>query len=649
MTQIEVRNLEKYHGSNHVLQDVSFKISKGDRVAFVGKNGSGKSTIFNILVGLIKKDSGEIFTSKHNVFGLVQQMPEFTYTTTVRDIINSSFEKVYSLKEKMTKTEEYMTTSAPSDDILSQYGQMQETFEKLGGYNLENRISMVCKGLEISKEDMGKLFNELSGGEKTRIVLGKAILQEPDILLLDEPTNHLDVSSIEWLESFLNDYLGTVLIISHDRYFLDKVATKVIEIEDGRTHSFKGNYSNYQNEKAEILKNSAHEYELCRQKIRKMEATVNMLHAWGNKANERSLHQAAWKLEAKVLDLKKESKPTNEKIMNSKFSLSAFSSNDVVIVKDAQKIYGNKKILSNASFTIKRGQRVAIVGNNGSGKSTILKVLTGETIVDDGLAKLGESIKAGYLPQDISFDNPNSSILETLKDGLKICEEKVKPILIKFNFPKEDWHKAVCNISGGEQIRLKICLLMHQDINLLLLDEPTNHLDIYARDWLEKALEHFEGTMVFVTHDRYFANKFATRVLELEKGNVHDYAGDYAYYKDIKMRTVNKGNTPIVFKKTSNQCKELKTELAIKDNKKSFSKKHRSFEDESMAVDKENRAQGLENKIFHIEIEIKDIELQMSQHQDLIKLNQLYELKLKLTNQLEPLYEEWFETYEEVN
>ncbi|MGE5329474.1 MAG: ribosomal protection-like ABC-F family protein [Deltaproteobacteria bacterium] len=624
MIEIEVKNLEKYHGSNHVLKGVSFEVQKAERVAFVGRNGCGKTTLFNILSGTEKQDAGELFITKNSTLGMVEQIPDFQADNTVRQIMNSAFKEVNIVKEKMSEIEDAMRICPPTEELLKRYGDLQETYQLQGGYEIDEKISRACIGLKISDEVINENFSNLSGGEQTRVMLARAVLQAPDILLLDEPTNHLDVSSIEWLEVFLKEYHGTILIISHDRFFLDRVVGKIIEIEDGKATTFNGNYTSYQKEKAEIIKNQQSEYQLHRQNIRKLEAEVKRLHAWGNRADEIAYHHTAWKLQTVVKEMKKQPKPGDNKTINSQFLKSDFSSQDVVIFENAAKRFDDKEIFKNVNIIIRKGECAAVVGDNGAGKSTLIKALIGEIKLDEGSTRFGESVAAAYLPQVIAFENPCWSLLETVKQELKISEVDAMPLLVKYGFPKQDWHKSVSNISGGERIRLKICILMQQKVNLLLLDEPTNHLDIQSREWLENAIQNFGGTLVFVSHDRYFINKFATRILELENGEVNDYACDYNNYREIKSREVKKALTKTKLQPNVN----MKAEKKVREDR---------LDDRSQSE--------IEKEIYSIERELQIIEQKMLKEQNhsenlLESYNEYEEMK----KQADLLYERWYKS-----
>ncbi len=642
MNLIEMKNLEVYHGSNHLLKGLSFVINKGEKVAFVGGNGSGKTTILNVLAGNVVQDKGDLFIEKNTEFGYVEQIPDVSIDMTARDVINHAFDKIFEIKDKMSKIEELMVGGRVENSSLAKYGEYQEKFEHLGGYEIENKIFRVCTGLDINEEDLEKNFNNLSGGEKTRVLLAKAILSEPDVLLLDEPTNHLDLRSIEWLEGYTKEYRGTILIVSHDRYFLDNVVSKIIEIENGKARMFNGNYTYYQREKAEILKIREHETALQKQKIRKMEATVKMLHDWGDKASGKkgsrdsssALYTAALKLKEEADEQKRALKREEEQKYKGSFSTSEFSSQDVAVLKNVSKTFGSKCILNNQSFVIKKGEAVGIIGDNGTGKSTVLKILINEINPDAGTAKLGDSVSAAYLPQHIEFENEEISIIETVKRELKITEDMAIPLLIKFKFSKEGFYKAVCNISGGEKIRLKICILMQKSVNLLLLDEPTNHLDFKSREWIENAIEAFDGTLIFVTHDRYFLNKFSKRILEFNNGRVYDYKGGYAYYRDLKSKELNSPE-----EKTADNQKARKLQKAL--NSEIEHRKGKTDIKDKKTRNENSFAMKVESKIEELENMKKECHRKLDSETDYYKLNEILGAINDIDNKIYILIEEW--------
>lgn len=642
MNLIEMKDIEVYHGSNHVLKGISLEINKGEKVALVGSNGSGKTTIFNVLAGNVVQDKGDLFIEKNTRFGFVEQIPDVSIDMTAIDVVNLAFDKVLEIKEKMSKIEELMVSGTVEPNLLAKYGEYQERFEHSGGYEIESKIFRVCTGLKINEENLKKNFNNLSGGEKTRVLLAKAILREPEVLLLDEPTNHLDLTSIEWLEGYIKEYKGTILIVSHDRYFLDNVVSKIIEIEDGKARMFKGNYTYYQREKAEILRIKEHETALQKQKIRKIEATVKMLHDWGEKASGKKgsresagvLHAAALKLKEEANEQKRVLKREEEQKLEGSFSASKFSSQDVAVLRNVSKIYGSKCILNNESLVIKKGEAVGIIGDNGTGKSTILKILINEINPDEGTAKLGDSVTAAYLPQHIKFEKEELSIIDTVKRELKIAEDMAIPLLIKFKFCKAEFYKAVCNISGGEKIRLKICILMQKNVNLLLLDEPTNHLDFKAREWLENAIEEFDGTLIFVSHDRYFINKFAERILEFKNGRIYDYKGGYAYYNELKRKEQSFSK-----EKTADNEKVSK-------QRKNFIGKNEYRADKTNIKDKKTKndnfnAMRIEAEIEELEKMKKECKEKLDSETDYNKLNDILVELNDIDNRIYILMEEW--------
>jgi ATP-binding cassette, subfamily F, member 3 len=560
MIEIALNNVEKYYGANHVLKGATFEINEGERVALLGENGAGKSTLFKILTGSEGYDNGERILRKGASIGFLEQIPEFPVGYTVREVLYSAFQEVLAIHNEMSYLEKLMANSA-TGEILEKYGRLQELFESQNGYSIEEQISRVCQGLKIVQGWCDQEFNSLSGGEKTRVKLAQLILQSPNILLLDEPTNHLDLSSIEWLENFLNDYQGTIFLISHDRYFLDKLVNRVLELVHGKIDNYQGNFTNYVREKEERYQNQLNRYEAEQKKIEQLEAAAKRMHEWAKMADNPALHRQAFSIEKRVERLAKTEKPPVVKGMENRFVESAFSGQAVIMTQRVSKAYNQKIVLHGCDLSVRKGERVAVFGDNGSGKSTFLKILIGEITPDSGLVKVGTSIRYGYLPQVVSFQEPAATVLELLRKELRESEYQVRRCLAKFNFRNEDIFKTVGKLSGGEKTRLKLCLLMQRELNLLLLDEPTNHLDIASRQWLEEALTQFQGTMLFVSHDRYFVNRFATRIIELNQGLIDDFSGDYECYKLKKAEVLIKKSTRTQWGKEPSKAspKELST------------------------------------------------------------------------------------------
>lgn len=623
MIEIAVQNIEKYYGANQVLKGVTFELNQGERVGLLGKNGTGKTTLFKILAGIENIDAGNKMIRKGAVIGMLDQIPDFPEGYTAYDVLYSAFQDLMEVHVQMRELEKFMERQA-SDEILKRYGSLQQLFEAKDGYSIEENINRVCVGLKIDGNMAGKGFDILSGGEKTRVMLGRLMLQNPDILLLDEPTNHLDLSSIEWLEDFLKEYRGTSIIISHDRYFLDKVVNRIIEIVDGRAKAYEGNYSSYAREKEERYQLQLAKYNQEQKKIKQLEEAAKRMHEWAKRADSEAMHRRAFSIEKRIERMEKTDKPDKERGMETGFAEHDFSGKDIIYAQGLCKSYGDKKVLEGLNFLAQRNEKIAILGDNGSGKSTLIKVIIGETEADGGVIKIGDSVRYAYLPQLVNFENPKLSILETVIQALRLQEGPARNLLAKYKFRQEEVYKTVENLSGGEKSRLRLCIMMQKDVNLLLLDEPTNHLDIDSREWLENALEDFSGTLVFVSHDRYFINKFGSRISEVIGGKIEDYYGDYEYYKERKTADKQQKEVPPMKKEKAKPAKKEK------EDEKSGGSKRRGLE--------------LEGLINDLEAKLTDINSSMEDRgEDYLALNSLYNEKIMVEAELDELYEQWAE------
>ena len=530
MIDIQVKNLTKFFviGEN-LLEDLSFEIQEGERVAILGRNGCGKTTLFNILTGQMDYDAGEVFINPYKRLGLISQIPKFPAEYTVEDVLRSAFQVLYKTREKMTLLEQQMEAGA-SEEQLRQYDALVNRFQAGGGYDMDVEVDKICNGLGITQVQRQQSFASLSGGEKTRVNLARLLLEKTDILLLDEPTNHLDLRSVEWLEGYISSFKGTVLAISHDRYFLDTIAQRVIEITDGHAEFYSGNYSFYIEEKQARFNLQLKQYEQEQAKLKQLGYTVERMKGWG--INNRTLYRRAMSIQHRMERIKKTERPKTEKTMKAGFSQKDFSGDVVFQMRNVEKSFGERVLFSDVELKVEGGERIALLGDNGTGKSTFIKCLLGEEDCA-GKIQFGPTVKWGYLPQIIHFSHPERSLYDTMLYEKNCTPQVARDRLGAFLFQGEDVFKSVGDLSGGEQSRLRLCMLMDEKINLLILDEPTNHLDIASREWVEAAIEEFEGVLLFVSHDRYFIEKFAERIWLLEDGKIRDFKCGYQKYRSI--------------------------------------------------------------------------------------------------------------------
>lgn len=530
MVDIQVKNLTKFFviGEN-LLQGLSFEIQEGECVAILGRNGCGKTTLFKILTGEMGYDDGEVFINPNKRIGLISQIPRFPAGFTVEDVLRSAYVQLIKTRDKMQALERAMQLGA-TDQQLAEYDALVNRFQSGGGYEMDVDVDKICNGLGISMEQRNQLFDSLSGGEKTRVNLARLLLEKTDILLLDEPTNHLDLRSVEWLEGYINAFKGTVLTISHDRYFIDRIADRVIEITDGHAEFYSGNYSFYMDEKQARFDLQMKQYEQEQAKLKQLGYTVERMKGWG--INNRTLYRRAMSIQHRMERIKKTERPKTEKTMKATFGEKTFSGDVVFKMKNFSKAFAERTLFSNVELTVEGGERIALLGDNGTGKTTFIKCLLGDEDYQ-GKLQFGPTVKWGYLPQTIHFDHPERSLYDTMLYEKNCSPQMARDRLGAFLFQGEDVFKKVGDLSGGEQSRLRLCMLMDEKINLLILDEPTNHLDIASREWVEAAIEEFEGVLLFVSHDRYFIEKFAERVWLLEDGQIRDFKCGYQKYRSI--------------------------------------------------------------------------------------------------------------------
>ena len=530
MIDIQVKDLKKFFviGEN-LLDGISFEIQEGECVAILGRNGCGKTTLFNILTGQMDYDEGTVTVNPHKRLGLISQIPRFPAGYTVEDVLRSAFAELLAIRKRMEALEQTMSGGA-SQEQLREYDTLVNRFQAGGGYDMDVEVDKISNGLGITPAQRGQLFDSLSGGEKTRVNLARLLLEKTDILLLDEPTNHLDLRSVEWLEGYINAFKGTVLTISHDRYFLDRVADRIIEIVEGKAEFYSGNYSFYIDEKQARFDLQMKQYEQEQAKLKQLGYTVERMKGWG--INNRTLYRRAMSIQHRMERIKKTEKPKQQRTMKATFGEKDFSGDVVFKMKNVEKGFGDRMLFSNVDLTVEGGERIALLGDNGTGKSTFIRCLLGDEDCK-GKIQFGPTVKWGYLPQIIHFAHPERTLYDTMLYEKNCSPQTARDRLGAFLFQGEDVFKTVGTLSGGEQSRLRLCMLMDEKINLLILDEPTNHLDIASREWIEAAIEEFEGVLLFVSHDRYFIEKFAERIWLLEDGTVRDFQCGYAKYRSI--------------------------------------------------------------------------------------------------------------------
>ncbi|CEN77602.1 ribosomal protection-like ABC-F family protein [Paraclostridium sordellii] len=621
MIELEVKNVKKYYGANLIFEDINFDVKTKERVAIVGRNGCGKSSIFNIIVDKEKQDKGEILKRKNLKLGYLEQIPKFE-NYKVKEILNLGFSHLIKLEENLRDLEKDMKNeNCNMEKILNKYSNLQQEYETLGGYEKETKISKVRTGLNINEDFLEAEFDSLSGGEKTRVMLGKILIESPDLLLLDEPTNHLDMKSVEWLESYLKDYDGSVIIVSHDRYFLDKVVNKVVEIENLTSKTYIGNYSSYLSQKEEALILANQNYKEQQKKIKAMEESIKQLKVFSRNGSNEKFVKRAQSMKKRLDKIDKLENP-NKKIENMKININNNSkqSQDVILIKEGSKAFDNKLLFKDVDILVRKGENIALIGDNGCGKSTLVKIILQEEKLDSGNLKVASSSKIGYLPQNVEFEDEEKTILDWFREDIVIAEGKAREYLSKYMFFKEDVFKKVKSLSGGEKSRLKLSKILYFEVNLLILDEPTNHLDIESINNLEKVLKDFKGSILFVSHDRYFINNLCNKILSIEDNQILSWNGNYDYYKEKREELKNKVK-PVEVIKVSKKTEKPKVEEERKINKDKI----------------EKDIEKLEGNIKELDFKIQNIDC------DYIKLQSFLEEKNKLEGELDNLLNKWTE------
>lgn len=622
MTDISVSSLVKsFEHGNNILDGLSFTVNSGERVGILGHNGSGKTTLFRILVGEIRYDEGEIAIPASKRMGLISQIPVYPEGWTTEQVLKDAHRHLYAISDKMEKLAKQMETDS-SPALLEQYDKLMEDFRRLGGYEMDVDRNRVANGLDIPPAMLKQSFDSLSGGEKTRVNLARLILEDTDILLLDEPTNHLDMHATEWLEDYLLHFKGTVLTISHDRYFLDKVVQRCIEINDGKAELYSGNYSFYVEERQRRFEEKLKKYEKDQAKIEQLTRAAEQMHLWAFMGMDK-LHKRAFSMEKRIEKLSHSEKPTEQKKLKVKFKEREFFGDEALVMEDISKGFGDRLLFSGLDAEVSGGERIALIGDNGTGKSTLVKLIMGDERPDTGYLYTGNTIRKAYLPQIVHFTNEQRSALDTMLYDCKCEPQQARDRLAAFGFRGESVFTPVGALSGGEKSRLRLCMLMGGEINFLILDEPTNHLDIASREWIEDALSDYEQTLLFVSHDRYFIEKFATRIWELRDGRITDFRGGYKEYLQWRERQ----------------------EQFIQADRQREKEKAKEKEAQPKPPKPKNTAkamQKLEKDIAKLESRIAELDAEAETHAtDYQKLMEIGEEKESLELELLELYERW--------
>lgn len=642
------KDITKTFGTDEILSGVSFHINEREKAAIVGINGAGKSTLLKIIMHEMKQDDGEVILAKGATIGYLAQHQDLNSTNTIYEEMLEVKQYIIELDEKIRSMEAEMKTASGDklESLLNQYSKLTHEFEMNNGYAYKSEIVGVLKGLGFEESEFDKRTNDLSGGQKTRVSLGKLLLSKPDIILLDEPTNHLDLNSIAWLETYLMNYPGTVLIVAHDRYFLDRVVTKVIELEHAKARVYEGNYTDFITKKDLLREAMIKQYNNQQREIKHQEEVITKLRSFNR---EKSIKRAESRV--KMLDkMERLDKPiTEENQMHFTLTPSVVSGNDVLTVRDLSKSFGSHTLFTHLDFDIKRGEKVAIIGGNGTGKTTILKIINGVLDADSGSITLGSKVKIGYYDQEHHVLNMEKTLFDELHDAYPDMDNtQIRNTLAAFLFTNDDVFKRVKDLSGGERGRLSLAKLMLSESNLLILDEPTNHLDIASKEILENTIKNYTGTVLYVSHDRYFINKTATRILDLTNQTLINYIGNYDYYLEKKEVQESvafaQNNTASVGKEktldTSNS-KNDSVNTTVSDSKMDWKQQK---EEQARQRKLQNQIKKCEDEITRLEernSEIDELLAQADIYTNVSKLVKLNNEKQENEARLEELMEEW--------
>jgi len=641
MAILNINNLKKEYGIETVLKDFSLNVNEGESVALIGPNGSGKTTIFQIITGREHYSDGTVSVRNDIEVGYLDQLPDFKSELSIYQELEKVFAEVKQQIKKMKKLEEKIThhgervdkSASHSDNLeatMREYSALQREFEKGVGYEYQSKIRQVAAGMGFDEEEIHeKTLDQLSGGEKTRVGLAKLLLIEPDLLLLDEPTNHLDLKSVEWLENYLNSYQGSLLIISHDRYFLDNTIERIVEIKNGKNEDYSGNYSYYQKERKRRYEQRLREYKNQQKKIKQLEDAIEQLYIWGRSRDSEKMFKRAKAMEKRLEKIDRLEKPQLKgRKMKLELETEIRGGDDVLFVENLSKRFEDLNLFQDLNFELHRTDKAAIIGDNGTGKSTILRIIMGEITADRGQVRIGTNVYPAYYRQEFEGFNPEDDLITALQRETAVTNSKARDMLASFLFTGEDVFKKVKQLSGGEKSRLRLLQLMSGNYNFLILDEPTNHLDLASREVLEEALKDYSGTVLIVSHDRYFLDKVIDYIYELENQELNKYFGDYSYYKQKKKNEISEQQD------LDEQEDKSEGKLDYEAQKEARSREQK----------RQKRLEEIEVEIEALEKNLSDLESQMTAEENINDFELLQELKDKYEQQnsrLETLYQKW--------